>query len=63
VKLQQQQITRVEQILNDLERKVEQIEERVFNSYNSKEYINFDLEKDLRNIQAMIDDLREEIEK
>ena len=63
MKLQQQQITRVEQILNDLERKVEQIEERVFNSYNSKEYINFDLEKDLRNIQAMIDDLREEIEK
>ena len=63
MKLRQQQITRVEQILNDLERKVEQIEERVFNSYNSKEYINFDLEKDLRNIQAMIDDLREEIEK
>ena len=63
MKLRQQQITRAEQILNDLERKVEQIEERVFNSYNSKEYINFDLEKDLRNIQAMIDDLREEIEK
>ena len=63
MKLRQQQITKVEQILNDLERKVEQIEERVFNSYNSKEYINFDLEKDLRNIQAMIDDLREEIEK
>ena len=63
MKLRQQQITRAEQILNDLERKVEQIEERAFNSYNSKEYINFDLEKDLRNIQAMIDDLREEIEK
>ena len=63
MKLRQQQITRAEQILNDLKRKVEQIEERVFNSYNSKEYINFDLEKDLRNIQAMIDDLREEIEK
>ena len=62
MKLRQQQITRAEQILNDLERKVEQIEERAFNSYNSKEYINFDLEKDLRNIQAMIDDLREEIE-
>ena len=63
MKLRQQQITRAEQILNDLERKVEQIEERAFNSYNSKEYINFDLEKDLRNIQAMIDDLREEIDK
>jgi hypothetical protein len=63
MKLRQEQITRAEQILNDLERKVEQIEERAFNSYNSKEYINFDLEKDLRNIQAMIDDLKEEIEK
>ena len=62
MKLRQQQITRAEQILNDLERKVEQIEERAFNSYNSKEYINFDLEKDLRNLLAMIDDLREEIE-
>ena len=61
MKLRQQQITRAEQILNDLEGKLEQIEERAFNSYNSKEYINFDLEKDLRSLQAMLDDLREEI--
>ena len=61
MKLRQQQITRAEQILSDLERKVEQMEERAFNSYNSKEYINFDLEKDLRSLQAMLDMLREEI--
>ena len=54
MKLRQQQITRVEQILNDLERKVEEMEQQ--------DYITFDLEKDLRNLQAMIDDLREEIE-
>ena len=54
VKLRQQQITRVEQILNDLERKVEEMEQQ--------DYITFDLEKDLRSLQAMLDDLREEIE-
>ena len=53
MKLRQQQITRVEQILNDLERKLEQMEQQ--------DYITFDLEKDLRSLQAMIDDLREEI--
>ena len=55
MKLRQQQITRIEQILNDLERKVEEMEQ--------KDYITFYLEKDLRNLQTMIDDLREEIEK
>tara|TARA_R100000322_G_C5285855_1_gene151098 strand:- start:179 stop:361 length:183 start_codon:yes stop_codon:yes gene_type:complete len=54
VKLRQQQITRVEQILNDLERKVEEMEQQ--------DYITFDLEKDLRSLQAMLEDLREEIE-
>ena len=54
MKLRQQQITRVEQILNDLERKLEQMEQQ--------DYITFDLEKDLRNLQSMLDDLREEIE-
>ena len=54
MKLQQRQITRVEQILSDLERKVEQMEQQ--------DYITFDLEKDLRSLQAMLDDLREEIE-
>ena len=54
MKLRQQQITRVEQILNYLERKVEEMEQQ--------DYITFDLEKDLRSLQAMLDDLREEIE-
>ena len=54
MKLRQQQITRVEQILNDLERKLEEMEQQ--------DYITFDLEKDLRSLQAMLDDLREEIE-
>ena len=54
MKLRQQQITRVEQILNDLERKVEEMEQQ--------DYITFDLEKDLRGLQAMLEDLREEIE-
>ena len=52
--LRQQQITRAEQILNDLERKLEEMEQQ--------DYITFDLEKDLRSLQAMLDDLREEIE-
>ena len=61
MKLRQQQITRVEQILSDLERKVEEMEERTFNSYNSKDYITYDLGKDLENISFMIDMLREEL--
>ena len=54
MKLRQHQITRTEQILNDLERKLEEMEQQ--------DYITFDLEKDLRSLQAMLDDLREEIE-
>ena len=54
MKLRQQQITRTEQILNALERKLEEMEHQ--------DYITFDLEKDLRSLQAMLDDLREEIE-
>ena len=54
MKLRQQQINRAEQILSDLERKVEEMEQQ--------DYITFDLEKDLRSLQAMLDDLREEIE-
>ena len=53
MKLRQQQITRVEQIISNLERKVEEMEQQ--------DYITFDLEKDLRSLQAMLDDLREEI--
>jgi uncharacterized protein YlxW (UPF0749 family) len=61
MKLRQQQITRMETILNSIEEKLEQVEERAFNSYNSKDYITFDLSKDLRSLQAMLNDLREEI--
>ena len=55
MKLQQQQIPRVEAILNSIEEKIEQMEQQ--------DYITFDLEKDLRSLQSMLDDLREEIEK
>ena len=54
MKLRQQQITRMETILNSMEEKLEQMEQQ--------DYITFDLEKDLRSLQAMLDDLREEIE-
>ena len=53
MKLTQQQITRVEQILSDLERKVEEMEQQ--------DYITYDLGKDLENISFMLDMLREEI--
>jgi hypothetical protein len=53
MKLRQQQITRVEQILSDLERKVEEMEQQ--------DYMTFDLGKDLENILFMLDMLREEI--
>ena len=55
MKLQQRQITRVEQILSDLERKVEQMEQQ--------DYITYDLSKDLENILFMIDILKEELKK
>ena len=55
MKLRQQQITRVEEILNDLERKVEEMEQQ--------DYITFDLGKDLQNILFRIDILREELKK
>jgi hypothetical protein len=55
MKLRQQQITKVEEILNDLERKVEEMEQQ--------DYITFDLGKDLQNILFRIDMLREELKK
>ena len=54
MKLTKEQIDKVKQTVLDLERKIEEMEQQ--------DYITFDLEKDLRNLQAMIDDLREEIE-
>ena len=55
MKLRQQQITKVEEILSDLERKVEEMEQQ--------DYITFDLGKDLQNILFRIDMLREELKK
>ena len=51
----QQQITTINQILNDLETKIEEMEQQ--------EYMTYDLGKDLQNISFMIDMLKEEIEK
>ena len=55
MKLRQQQITKVEEILSDLEREVEEMEQQ--------DYITFDLGKDLQNILFRIDMLREELKK
>ena len=54
VKLRPVQLNTIEQILSDLERKVEEMEQQ--------DYITFDLSKDLQNISYMLDILREEIE-
>ena len=54
MKLTKEQIDKIKQTILDLERKIEEMEQQ--------DYITFDLEKDLRSLQAMIDDLREEIE-
>ena len=43
----QQQITTINQILNDLETKIEEMEQQ--------EYMTYDLGKDLQNISFMID--------
>ena len=51
MKLRQQQIPRVEAILNSIEEKIEQMELDLYGVP----------EKDLRSLQAMLDDLREEI--
>ena len=54
MKLRPVQLNKIEQILSDLERKVEEMEQQ--------DYITFDLSKDLQNISYMLDILREEIE-
>ena len=55
MKLRQQQKTKIERMLDEIEYFVENMEQQ--------EYITFDLEKDLRRLSAMLDDVREEIEK
>ena len=55
MKLRQQQKTKIERMLDEIEYFLEAMEQQ--------EYITFDLEKDLRRLSAMLDDVREEIEK
>ena len=55
MKLRQALKTKIERMLDEIEYFLEAMEQQ--------EYMTFDLEKDLRNLQTMIDDLREEIEK
>ena len=54
MKLRQTQKTKIERMLDDIEYFLEAMEQQ--------EYITFDLEKDLRRLQAMLDSVREEIE-
>ena len=55
MKLRQQQLSKIELILSDLERKVEEMEQQ--------DYMTFDLGKDLQNLSYMLDILREELKK
>ena len=55
MKLLQQQKTKIEIMLDEIEYVIEDMEQQ--------EYITFDLEKDLRRLSTMLDDVREEIEK
>ena len=54
MKLRQTQKTKIERMLDDIEYFLEAMEQQ--------EYMTFDLEKDLRRLSAMLDDVREEIE-
>ena len=54
MKLRQTQKTKIERMLDDIEYFLEAMEQQ--------EYMTFDLEKDLRRLQAMLDSVREEIE-
>ena len=55
MKLRQAQKTKIEIMLDEIEYFLEAMEQQ--------EYMTFDLEKDLRRLSAMLDDVREEIEK
>ena len=54
MKLRQQQLSKIEQLLDALEEKLEQMEQQ--------EYMSFDLGKDLQAVSFMLDKIREEIE-
>ena len=55
MKLRPIQLNTIEQILSDLERKVEEMEQQ--------DYMTFDLGKDLQNLSYMVDVLKEELKK
>ena len=55
MKLRQQQINKIEQLFDELEEKIEQMEQQ--------DYMTYDLGKDLQALLFMLDKLREEIEK
>jgi ABC-type siderophore export system fused ATPase/permease subunit len=55
MKLRQQQVSKIDQLFDALEEKVEQMEQQ--------DYMSFDLGKDLQAISFMLDKLKEEIEK
>ncbi len=55
MKLTKEQIDKVKQTIADLERKIEEMEQQ--------DYITFDLGKDLQNISYMVDVLKEELKK
>ena len=50
------------QTVNKIERMLDEIE-YYLEAMEQQEYMTFDLEKDLRRLSAMLDDVREEIEK
>ena len=54
MKLRQVQKTKIERMLDEIEYFLEAMEQQ--------EYMTFDLEKDLRRLSAMLDNVREEIE-
>ena len=55
LKLRQQQVSKIDQLFDALEEKIEQMEQQ--------DYMSFDLGKDLQAISFMLDKLKEEIEK
>jgi hypothetical protein len=54
MKLRQQQINKIEQLLDALEEKLEQMEQQ--------EYMSFDLGKDLQAVSFMLDKIRDELD-
>ena len=62
MKLRPIQINKIEQMLNDLERKVEEMEQQDY-TYKAYNHFYYELGKDLQNLSYMLDILREELKK